>query len=299
MDDMLKNKPSALLGTVAFIGIGLIGGSLALALRAAKAAERIVALDNDSKALITAQQLGVIDEAVDWQDLAQADVIVLATPVDALFDICGRLATTALKPSVVITDVGSTKASVLQAMENAFGYVPSYFVPAHPIAGRELSGVSAAREDLFVRRKVILTALPDTDDRALGVVSRLWHATGAFISQMSVAAHDEILGATSHLPHVLAYLLVDMLDQDLHHEAIFSYAAGGFRDFTRIASSSPVMWRDICLHNPHEIVKLLEQYRERLQQFEQLLAARDGEAIEKIFARAKAARDAHYLQEQS
>lgn len=296
MDSTLKN-PSSALGTVAFIGIGLIGGSLALALRQAQAVDSIIALDNDALALAAAQELGVIDAAVDWQGLQAADVIVLATPVDALFAICKRLAAVDLKASAVITDVGSTKASVLQAVEAAFGAVPPNFVPAHPIAGREKSGVAAASADLFLRRKVILTTLPETDDRALGVVSRLWHSAGAFISQMSVREHDEILGATSHLPHVLAYLLVDMLDQDLQHEAIFSYAAGGFRDFTRIASSSPVMWRDICLHNPQEIAALLAQYRLRLQQFEQLLAARDGEAIERIFSRAKAARDAHYLAE--
>lgn len=285
------------LGTVAFIGIGLIGGSLALALRQAQAAERIIALDNDARALAAAQNLGVIDAPAQWADLAAADVIVLATPVDALFAVCEQLAALPLKETVVMTDVGSTKASVLSAVEQAFGTVPPFFVPAHPIAGREKSGVAAADADLFLRRKVILTTLAQTDNRALGVVSRLWHSAGALISQMSVAEHDAILGATSHLPHVLAYLLVDMLDQDLQHEAIFSYAAGGFRDFTRIASSSPVMWRDICLHNPQEIAALLQQYRQRLQQFEQLLAAGDGEAIERIFSRAKAARDAHYLSE--
>lgn len=285
------------LGTVAFIGIGLIGGSLALALRQAQAAEWIIALDNDARALAAAQNLGVIDAPAQWADLAAADVIVLATPVDALFAVCEQLAALPLKETVVMTDVGSTKASVLSAVEQAFGTVPPFFVPAHPIAGREKSGVAAASGDLFLRRKVILTTLAQTDNRALGVVSRLWHSAGALISQMSVAEHDAILGATSHLPHVLAYLLVDMLDQDLQHEAIFSYAAGGFRDFTRIASSSPVMWRDICLHNPQEIAALLQQYRQRLQQFEQLLAAGDGEAIERIFGRAKAARDAHYLSE--
>lgn len=290
---------SASLGTVAFVGIGLIGGSLAMALKNKQAAERILALDASKAALAEALALGVIDAAADWQDLARADVVVLSTPVDALFAVCERLAALPLKHSVVITDVGSTKGSVLEAVRKAFGDVPPFFVPGHPIAGRERSGVRAAEIDLFAGRKVILTTLPNTDARALGVVSRLWHAAGALTTYMSIADHDEILGATSHLPHVLAYLLVDMLDQDLHHEEIFSYAAGGFRDFTRIASSSPVMWRDVCVHNADVIAALLAQYRARIAQFEALLVAGEGAPIEAIFARAKAARDNHYQKEQN
>ncbi|MDO5090699.1 MAG: prephenate dehydrogenase/arogenate dehydrogenase family protein [Cardiobacteriaceae bacterium] len=287
------------LGTVAFVGMGLIGGSLAMALGQSGLAARIVAVDQSKAALAEALALGVIDEAVEIPALAAADVIVLATPVDALFAVCADLAKVDLKPDVVITDVGSTKGSVLDAMRAAFGDVPPWFVPAHPIAGREKSGVRAAEADLFAGRKVILTTLPETDNRALGIVSRLWHAAGALTTYMSIDEHDEILGATSHLPHVLAYLLVDMLDQDLHHEAIFSYAAGGFRDFTRIASSSPVMWRDVCVHNADVLRDLLAQYRARIERFEALLAAGDGAAIETVFARAKAARDAHYDKEQN
>ncbi len=286
----------ATLGTVAFIGIGLIGGSLAKALRRVGAARQIIALDRSQAALHNACELGVIDRAGDWSDLAEADVIVLATPVDALYSVCQQLANISLKETAVISDVGSTKGSVLEAVTQAFGHVPANFVPAHPIAGREQSGVQAAQVDLFVHRKVILTTLPETDDRALGVISRMWHAAGAATTFMSIADHDEILGATSHLPHVLAYLLVDMLDQDLHHDEIFTYAAGGFRDFTRIASSSPVMWRDICLHNPQVLRELLAQYRARIKDFERDLARGDGQAIETLFARAKTARDAHYAQ---
>ena len=290
---------SGSLGTVAFVGMGLIGGSLAKALQQAQAADRIIALDTSKAALAEALALGVIDEAADWADVAQADVIVLATPVDALFAVCAQLAQLPLKENVVMSDVGSTKGSVLAAVRAAFGEVPSWFVPAHPIAGREKSGVRAAEVDLFARHKVILTTLADTDNRALGIISRMWHAAGALTSYMSIEDHDEILGATSHLPHVLAYLLVDMLDQDLHHEEIFSYAAGGFRDFTRIASSSPVMWRDVCVHNADVLKDLLAQYRARIERFEALLQDGDGAAIETIFARAKAARDSHYQKEQS
>lgn len=289
-----KGVTQASLGVIAIIGVGLIGGSLALALRRAGVVERIIGIDPDRAALHEALDLGVIDQIGTWDGLAQADVIVLATPVDALFAVCRALRDVALKDSVVVSDVGSTKGSVLAAMSEAYGRVPSWFVPAHPIAGRECSGVGAALADLFQQHKVIVTTLPDTDDAALGVVSRMWHATGAMVSFLSIEEHDEILGATSHLPHVLAYLLVDMLNNDLHNQEIFSYAAGGFRDFTRIASSSPVMWRDICLHNPVVLKKLIANYRSRLVAFEQLLDEGDGERIEALFRAAKSARDEYY-----
>ncbi len=287
----------ASLGTVVFIGIGLIGGSLASAIRQAGVADKIIALDQSVQALTEAQDRGIIDQATDWAGLVEADVIVLAVPVDAFYPICQQLARLSLKKGVVITDVGSTKGSVLEAVEQAFGHIPGYFVPAHPIAGREQSGIAAAEADLFVQHKVILTTLPNTDDRALGIVSRMWHATGAMVTYLSIRDHDEVLGATSHLPHVLAYLLVDMLNQDLHHEEIFTYAAGGFKDFTRIASSSPIMWRDVCIHNADVLKALLGQYRQRLKVFEQLLEAHDGQSIEEIFQRAKLARDVHYQRE--
>ncbi|UJF24622.1 prephenate dehydrogenase/arogenate dehydrogenase family protein [Suttonella sp. R2A3] len=284
----------ASLGTVAIVGVGLIGGSLALALKKAAVVDAVIGVDQSRGALHQALDLGVIDEIGEWSDLTRADVIVLATPVDALFSVCQGLHDLDLRAGVVVTDVGSTKGSVLAAMREAYGEVPAWFVPGHPIAGRERSGVGAAAADLFHQHKVIVTTLPETDDAALGVVSRMWHATGALVSFLSIDDHDEVLGATSHLPHVLAYLLVDMLKKDLHHEEIFSYAAGGFRDFTRIASSSPVMWRDVCLHNPEVLKRLIANYRSRLVAFEQLLDDGDGERIEALFLAAKRARDAHY-----
>lgn len=287
----------ASLGVVAIVGVGLIGGSLALALKAAGVVDRIIGVDAVRSNLYQALELGVIDALGEMESLAQADVIVLATPVDALFAVCRQLKAVSLKAGAVVTDVGSTKSSVLEAMAQAYGEVPSWFVPAHPIAGREKSGVEAADGALFVRHKVIITTLAQTDDAALGVVSRLWHAAGAVVSYLSIADHDEVLGATSHLPHVLAFLLVDMLNQDLHHDEIFTYAAGGFRDFTRIASSSPIMWRDVCVHNAVVLQDLLAQYRQRLQAFEQLLSLGEAAEIETIFTRAKLARDVHYQQE--
>lgn len=282
---------------IAFVGIGMIAGSLAKALKKADFVGRVIAYDNSKTALEMAVSEDVIDEAVGFSDIERADIIILATPVQAFYQIINDLARLNLKENVIITDVGSTKGSVIKAFEQAFGNVPDYFIPAHPIAGREKSGVLAAQEDLFKNKRVILTTSHNMNDRALGVISKMWLATGALISYMSVAEHDEILGATSHLPHVLAYLLVDMLDQDLHNDEIFDYAAGGFRDFTRIASSSPVMWRDICMNNVEVIQKLLETYRTRITQFEKLLMNYSGDEIEKIFARAKMARDEHYQKE--
>lgn len=293
-DDSAKSSDPASLGIVAIVGIGLIGGSLALALKQACVVDSVIGVDQNRASLYEALDLGAIDEIGEWDDLARADLIVLATPVDALFSICRGLHDLTLKDGVVVTDVGSTKGSVLAAMTAAYGEVPSWFVPGHPIAGRERSGIGAAIADLFNKHKVIVTTLPTTDDAALGVVSRMWHATGAMVTFLSIDEHDEVLGATSHLPHVLAYLLVEMLNKDLHNEEIFSYAAGGFRDFTRIASSSPVMWRDICLHNPKVLKKLIANYRSRLVAFEQLLDDGDGERIEALFRSAKTARDNHY-----
>lgn len=287
-----------MLGVVGFVGMGMIGGSLAMALRKAGVVERVLALDSSKDALLRALELGVIDEACDWQGLEVADVIVICVPVDSFFMVCRNLAALSLKDSVVITDVGSTKGSVVEAVRAGFGFLPQGFVPAHPIAGRERSGVQYAEADLFLRRKVILTTLPESSDRALGVVSRLWLACGALVRYMPLALHDEVLGATSHLPHVLAYLLVDMLSHDLNHEDIFSFAAGGFRDFTRIASSSPEMWRDICVHNAEVLQVLLAKYRARIEDFERLLALGAGDKIEDIFMRAKSARDEHYQKEQ-
>lgn len=285
---------------IAFIGIGLIGGSWALALRRAGAVSRILALDSSQASLHRALELGVIDAIADVHDLSAADVIILSVPVGAMEEVCRQITTQTLKANCVISDVGSSKASVLAAVAHAFGgEVPAFFVPGHPIAGREYSGVDAARADLFDHHRVILTPLPHTDPYALGVISRLWLAAGAFISCLDVQQHDEILAATSHLPHVLSYVLVDMLAQSGKAEAMFAYSAGGFRDFTRIASGDPIMWRDICLNNRAPIRALLEAYRAALDLFLEQMQAGDGAAIEERFRRAKTCRDDHYRKESS
>lgn len=276
---------------LAIIGVGLIGGSLALALKKSNVVAEVWGLGSSNDTLQKAKTLGVIDKIVAYEDLINADVIILASPVTAMFEICEKLAELNLPKDVIFSDVGSTKQSVLQAFQNAFSTIPENLVLAHPIAGRERSGVEAATADLFVNHRVIFTTLENTDYKALGIISSLWYTTGAEVSNMNIKAHDEILAATSHMPHILAYLLVDMLNCDLPHANIFSYAAGGFRDFTRIASSSPRMWRDICVNNAKNIKKLLQTYRTNLEKFEALLDNKDAEQIFNIFERAKKARD--------
>ncbi|BCX81568.1 prephenate dehydrogenase [Methylomarinovum caldicuralii] len=273
------------------IGIGLIGGSVALAARAQGLCREIVAADREEEALRQAEKRGIIDRG--YRDIGkaaeEADAVVIATPV-------GRMAAVfeALKPvwspRAFYTDVGSTKASVVQAVESVFGRVPENFVPAHPISGRELSGVAAALPDLFAGKKVILTPLPHTDVHVLERVRAFWQGLGAEVHDMSVAHHDHVLAATSHLPHVIAYCLTHLLGRKDEKDEIFQYAAGGFRDFSRIAGSCPVMWADICLANRDEILKLLRQFEGELQRFDELLSRGDRQAIHDYFAEARAAR---------
>ncbi len=197
----------------------------------------------------------------------------------------------ALAPHAVLTDVGSAKGSVVEAARKAFGVLPAGFVPGHPIAGTEKSGVEASFAELFRRRKVILTPLETSSEQAIGTVATMWSHTGAQVVEMSVQHHDHVLAATSHLPHVLAYALVDSLARLDETSEIFQYAAGGFRDFTRIASSDAQMWHDICLANRAEVLAMLELYQRELGSFTDLLRAGDSSAILEIFSRAKLARD--------
>ena len=274
------------------IGVGLIGGSLARALRRANFCQRVVGCGCNESELIKAVALDVIDHydmnvATAVRD---ADVVVLAVPLGAMENVL-RSMVGHLKPEAVITDVGSSKESVVLAARRAFGAVPNQFVPGHPIAGTENSGVEASFAELFQRRRVILTPLPETAASATVLVRDMWVAAGATVDEMSVAQHDTMLAATSHLPHLLAYTLVDTLLQTDNSEQIFRFAAGGFRDFTRIASSDPVMWRDICLANREAIVAVLERFRQQLDVVQGAIERGDGDALKDIFARAKSARD--------
>lgn len=275
------------------IGVGLMGGSLARAARHYGLVKRIVGFGReiDKKNLQKAKDLGVIDDYyLQIEEAVQGvDCVLIATPVAALQNIFELL-----KPywseHTIYTDVGSTKASVVNAAEHVFGVIPSNLVPAHPIAGAEQSGVEASFYDLFLNRKLIITPLTNTDINAVNKIKLLWERCGSDVSVMTVDRHDEILAATSHLPHILAFALVDMLGQKDQQSEIFKYAAGGFRDFTRIASSDPTMWRDICLANKSEIIPLLQQTKEQLDKIQALLEADDGQQLLSIFAYANSAR---------
>ncbi|GAB4294645.1 MAG: hypothetical protein Kow0096_11010 [Thiohalomonadaceae bacterium] len=275
------------------IGVGLIGGSLARALKAAGVVGEVIGYGRDAAQLQLAVELGVIDRAE--TDLATAlsgaDVVVLAIPVGAMEGVLCAMAQY-LGGDTIVTDVGSTKGSVVAAAERAFGTVPPRFVPGHPIAGTERSGVAASFAGLYHQRRVILTPLAHTDPAAMATVRTMWQAAGAEVVEMTVQHHDEVLAATSHLPHVLAYTLVDTLARMEEHTDIFRFAAGGFRDFTRIASSDPRMWHDICLANREAILKVLDRYTADLAAVRGAIARGDGAALLHTFGRAKKARDA-------
>lgn len=275
-------------------GVGLIGGSLALALRQANYCQQIVGCSRNAEHLQKAVDLGVIDSfTLDPQDAVRdADMVLLAVPMGAMGKLLQQIKPV-LPADAILTDAGSTKGSVVAEVEQVFGKDFTRFVPGHPIAGREKSGVEAAIPDLYIKRRVILTPLPHTDADALATVEAMWQVTGAVLEQMPVELHDQVLAATSHLPHVLAFSLVDTLLNLPMREDIFRYAAGGFRDFTRIASSDPVMWRDICLTNKTAIVDMISKLQADLSEFAALMEQQDGDALYERMSRAKQARDSY------
>jgi len=277
---------------LAIIGVGLIGGSLARALRVAGAVREVVGCGRTLPNLERAVELGVIDRYS--QDIGVAvegaDMIMLAVPLGAM-ESAFRAMREHLAPDAVITDGGSVKGSVVEDARRAFGHVPENFVPGHPIAGTEQSGVDASFAELYLDRRVILTPLPKTDPQALQRVQTMWRQCGAEVTEMDVYHHDEVLAATSHLPHMLAYSLVDSLARMKENDEIFRYAAGGFRDFTRIASSNPVMWRDICLANRSALGQMLKHFAGELHDLADALSSGDGDRLLTIFESAKAARD--------
>ncbi|MBS3963138.1 MAG: prephenate dehydrogenase/arogenate dehydrogenase family protein [Methylomonas sp.] len=275
------------------IGVGLIGGSIARAAKAQGLCKQVVAYGGDKHLpnLQRALALGVIDGF--HTDIGAAlngsDCVIVATPVGTLPAIFS-----AMQPfwnsQTIYSDVGSTKASVVEAARSVFGDVPSNFVPAHPIAGAERSGVEASTADLFNDRRLIITPLDDTDTAAVEKLSEFWRRIGSRVALMSVEHHDTVLAATSHLPHILAFALVAMLGRKDEQHEIFKYAAGGFKDFSRIASSDPTMWRDICLANKDELIPLLQQFQAELGQIERRLQNGDAQALFDTFSYARQAR---------
>lgn len=280
---------------LAIIGLGLIGGSVARALRAAGSVGQVVGYDPDERQRRAAFDLGVVDSACDTaaEAVRKADLVIVAVPVLRTSEAFAAIAA-ALPQDCIVTDVGSTKQSVLRDVETLLGRLPPWYVPGHPIAGTEKSGVANSLEGLFRKHRVILTPHANVSPAALAKVRTLWELCGARVVEMDASLHDTIFAATSHLPHVLAYSFVDMLAGIDRDGQIFSNAGGGFRDFTRIASSSPQMWHDIVRANQGAVSDLLARQIAHLQSMQSMIEDGRWEELKAIFETARNARE-HYL----
>ncbi|WP_295748237.1 prephenate dehydrogenase/arogenate dehydrogenase family protein [Undibacterium sp.] len=276
---------------VAIFGVGLIGGSFALALKKAGAVEHLVGVGRSLASLQRAQQLGIIDEIAYSAAAAvrDADLVLIAAPVAQTAAILSSIHPY-LQPNTIVTDAGSTKSDVVAAARQVMGNQLAQFVPAHPIAGREQNGPDAALVDLYVGKKVVITRLPENTDQAVTRVAYAWQQCGALIHHLSPEEHDAVFASISHLPHLLAYALVDDIARKPHADTLFQYAASGFRDFTRIAGSSPEMWRDITLANRAAMLLELDSYTARLAILREHLVNANASGIESIYSHAQAAR---------
>jgi len=273
---------------LAVIGVGLIGGSFALGLKKARAVAHVVGVGRNPANLEVAMQRGIIDSIASDAAAAgrDADLVLVAAPVGQYPQIFSSLRET----KALITDAGSTKRDVIAAARKALGKNIARFVPGHPIAGAEKSGAAAASAELFRNRRVVLTPLAENEEDSVSTIQSLWAACGARVSRMDADEHDSVLAAVSHLPHLLAFALVHEVAQRGNSAELFSFAAGGFRDFTRIASSHPEMWRDICVANRDRLLDEVSRFSKKLERVKALLD-RPAE-LEKLFAEARAARDA-------
>jgi prephenate dehydrogenase len=277
---------------VAVIGVGLIGGSFALALKGAKRCGHVVGAGRSAANLKVALERGAIDsfEADAAKAVLDADLVLVAAPV-AQFEKIFLAISANLKSDALVMDAGSTKRDVVAAARRGLGGKIAQFVPAHPIAGAEKSGAAAASAELFRGRRLVLTPLEENKKEDIDTLSSLWTAIGARVSRMTPQEHDEVFAAVSHLPHLLAFALVSDLGARADAARLFGYAAGGFRDFTRIASSDPEMWRDICVANGDQLLKEVSRFSGELEKIKRLLQARDSMALEKLFADARSARE--------
>ena len=292
-------------GKLVVCGVGLIGGSFALGVKAALAESgkrsgvavrrcpHIVGMGRSRAPLEEALALGVIDEiGSDWAtSLHGADLVLLGMPVGQMEPVMRAMAPH-LEPQTIVTDGGSTKSDVVAAARAALGDKIRQFVPGHPIAGAEKSGVAAAKGDLYVDKRVVLTPLPENAPQDVAAVRKVWELCGARVSQLAPDNHDRVFAAVSHLPHLLAFALVHDLAARKNSDQLFGFAAGGFRDFTRIASSHPEMWRDICLANRSALIAEVDAYMTELLKTRVLLASGDAAGLEAMFATARARRDA-------
>ncbi|MGB5457436.1 MAG: prephenate dehydrogenase/arogenate dehydrogenase family protein [Gammaproteobacteria bacterium] len=279
--------------TVCIIGTGLIGGSLALAIRQAGFCKQIIGAGRTEETLIKAVELGVIDhyDTRIANAVKDADIVVVSVPLGSMHAVFEQI-DAGKNEHTIITDAGSAKQSVIRDAESVFSTGLQNFVAGHPIAGTEQSGVGAAFAELFQQRRVILTPTEYTSADALDRVRAMWQSAGAEVETMTAEHHDLILAGTSHLPHLLAFGLVDCLNNLEDIDEIFRFAAGGFRDFTRIASSDPVMWRDICLSNREDVMAMMKRYRDEMAKVYRALENNDGEKLREVFERAKRVRDA-------
>src|SRR5258706_2189290 len=281
-----------LFNRVAVIGVGLIGGSFALALKRARACSHVVGAGRSRANLRRARRLGIIDSIAPNAAAAArgADLILIAAPVShfrkIFLEIKNQIAN-----NTVITDAGSTKRDVMAAARKGLGRKSAQFVPAHPIAGAERSGAAAARADLFKGRRGVLTPLAENADQSVLKIMQAWQRCGAQVSAMEARSHDEVLAAVSHLPHFLAYALVHDIASRRNSKQLFSFAAGGFRDFTRIASSHPEMWRDICMANRDRLLRELSSFSRELERMKKFLEKKNAAGLEKAFTRARKARE--------
>ena len=276
---------------IAIFGVGLIGGSFALALKKAGAVGQVVGVGRSAASLARAKELGIVDIADNSvkEAVRGADLILVAAPVAQTEAILASIEPH-LEPGTVVTDAGSTKTDVVESARKALGGKIAQFVPGHPIAGREQNGPDAAIVDLYVGKKTVITQLPENAERDVSLVAQAWELCGAIIHRLSPDEHDRVFAAVSHLPHLLAYALVDDVARKPHADLLFQYAASGFRDFTRIAGSSPEMWRDISLANQTALLGELDAYMAQLAHLRGLLAERNGNAIEVVYANAQRAR---------
>jgi len=275
---------------ITIIGVGLIGGSLAKAIKNNNLAEVVFGFGRNLSRLKDAQKNNIIDQySIDISEaLDGASIVVIATPVGTFESILREL-----KPYItegmIITDVGSTKTGIAKSAREILVEMASCFVPAHPIAGKEKSGFESSDAELFLNKKVIITPLEINTDKAINSLKKVWEDVGADVDFMSAESHDELLGMTSHLPHMLAFSLVNYLITQNPSASI--YAAGGFKDFSRIASGDAVMWRDICLNNRDQIIVHIKSYQETLSALVDAIDNQDKDKLESFFRDAKTTRD--------
>jgi len=282
----------SLINCLAIIGVGLIGSSLALSLKQSGYVKKVIGCGRSEAGLQKGVELGVLDDySLSLSDaVSDADVVIVAVPLGTMAAVFEQIQP-ALKASAIVSDVGSVKASVVEDARAGLQDAFTRFVPGHPIAGSEHSGIEAGFASLYQGRKIILTPVTETSEEALQVIDAMWRATGAVVESMDVDHHDRVLAATSHLPHMLAFSLVSHLSKLSEQDEIFNYAAGGFRDFTRIASSDPVMWRDICLANGSALLELIDGFKAELDQISLSIREQNPDELLEFFRHSKHTRD--------